>query len=261
MNIRRTLWSIGFLLMLCFSSYAGGQKETKTLSVTVFNAASTTDIIEEAAALFTSETGIEIITNPASSGTLAKQLEQGAEADLYISASGKWMKYTEDLDIVSRDTPFLKNHLVLIAPPDSSMETLSLGPDTPFCELCGTHLSMGDPAHVPAGRYAKEALETLGWYEEVEDKILPAPDVRSAMAVVELGEADLGIVYETDALKSGSVVLLSRFPDDSHSPISYFCALLENSSDEAARFYEFLLSDEAGEIFKKYGFSLSGGEA
>ncbi len=246
-------------ILVSLTVFASGAKDKKERSITVFNAASTTDIIEEAAAVFKDQTGVDILTNPASSGTLAKQLEQGAGADIYISASRKWMTYTQELGIVSEQKAFLQNRLVLIAAPESPLAPFSLNAHTDFTALCDGHLSMGDPAHVPAGRYAREALTNLGWYEAVEKMLLPAPDVRAALAVVELDEADLGIVYETDAIKSGKVKMLSRFPADSHSPITYFCALLKDASPEARQFYEFLLSGEASGIFESFGFSVSSG--
>jgi len=243
---------------------AGGQKESakpsaaETSPVVVFNAASTTDLVNDIADLFTEATGIAVESNPASSGTLAHQLEQGAEADVYISASKKWMDFTKDLGITEEVSPFVKNRLVLIAPLDSPMEPFELTGNTDFPAIFEGRLSMGDPAHVPAGKYAEDALKYYGWYDTLTDRIQHAADVRAALMVVELGETELGIVYETDAMKSQKVKIVSRFPEESHTPIEYFVAYMKESNAAGKQFYDFLFENEkVGELYKKYGFSVS----
>ena len=233
----------------------GGQESSPEL--TVFIAASTTDVISVIAASYEKDTGVVIKINPASSGTLAKQIEQGAPADVYISASAKWMKYIKELGVSEMESSFIMNRLVLIAPEDTALNEMEISENLNLPELFKGHFSMGDPAHVPAGKYAKEALEYYGWYETLGPQILPAADVRAALSVVELDEADLGVVYETDALKSGHVKVVSHFPEESHTPIEYFCSVLKESAPEAEAFYNYLLnSTEAKELYTKYGFSL-----
>lgn len=257
--MKRTLFTIILLSSALLSAFAGGDAETSSAEepaeITVFLAASTTDVLNDLTVFFQEKTGITINTNPASSGTLARQLEEGAEADVYISASKKWMDYTENLGIVLERRPFVRNRLVLIAPSDTSLSPFELNEETDFPSLFSGRLSMGDPAHVPAGKYAQGALTHYGWYEPLSDRILPAADVRAALAVVELGETELGIVYETDSMKSGDrIVMLSRFPEESHTPIKYFCSQL---TPEGRDFYEFLLSSEAADVFESYGFTPS----
>ncbi|WP_053228261.1 molybdate ABC transporter substrate-binding protein [Spirochaeta cellobiosiphila] len=251
---------VTIMFLACFSVFAGGSKEarteTQTKSIIVFNAASTTDIIEELAVLYQEKTGIEIKSNPASSGTLAKQMENGAEVDVYISASKKWMDYALSLDVMAESDSFVKNRLVLIAPENSEVSEVSLEKGTDFPSLFTGYLSMGDPEHVPAGKYALEALTNYNWYTQVKDRILPGADVRAALRVVELGEADFGIVYETDAKKSEDVKIVGYFPEDSHTPVTYFCGYLKDRSEAAKGFYTFLMESEAASaVYAKYGFS------
>ena len=229
-------------------------------SMTLFAAASTTDLVEEIGALFEQETGIEVKISPASSGTLARQIEQGAQADVYISASVKWMAYVDDLSLAAEFTPFIKNRLVLIAPSEGATEDFSeLDPDLDFPASFKGRLSLGDPAHVPAGQYAVDGLTYFGWYESLESRFLPGADVRAALAVVERGETERGIVYETDAAKSEKVTVVGRFPEDSHKAIEYYAALLRESTPAGEKFYRFLTeSEEVIPLYEKYGFTLTG---
>ena len=257
--MKKIITGILFIFICSGVLFSAGRYETDIPpqeSLTVFNAASTTDMITDLGRIFFEKTGIEIRSNPASSGTLAKQLEQGADADLYISASKKWMKYVQDLGLPAQSSSFVRNSLVLIAPASADRETVEISEDTDLPSLFSGRISIGDPAHVPAGAYAAEALEYYGWLDDLEDRIQPAADVRGALLVVEMGEAELGIVYKTDALKSGGVSVVGEFPAESHKQIEYFCAVLENAPPAAAEFYEFLLTgDEAAAVYRKYGFS------
>ncbi len=240
---------------VCLSA-AGSQESAPEKSITVFIAASTTDVISDIARSFTDETGIAVNINPASSGTLAKQIEQGAPADIYISASLSWMQYVEELGLTSASSPFLKNRLVLIAPLDSPLETIDIDASLDFPSVFSGMISMGDPAHVPAGKYAAESLAYYGWDKALENRILPGADVRAALSVVELGETELGIVYETDAKKSSQVKIVGSFPEVSHKSIVYACAVLTESSEEGKDLYTYLLESEtAKKLYTAYGFT------
>ncbi len=253
--MKKSLFSGVFILLISFL-YAGGASE-EPQPVTVYIAASTTDVINEIAELFTKQTGMAVKINPASSGTLAKQIGQGAPADIYISASKKWMDYVQELGVTSDVSPLVGNRLVLISPVDSALDSFSFDTNTGLPGFFSGYLSIGDPEHVPAGKYAKEALGYYGWYEELLTRILPGADVRAALSVVEFAEAEVGIVYETDAAKSDKVKIIGAFPSESHTPIAYYCALLKGGSSGGKDFYQFILDDpEAGSLFKKYGFTL-----
>lgn len=226
-------------------------------SVMIFAAASLTDVLSEIITLFENEYGISVQTNLASSGTLARQIEQGGNPDIYISASKKWADYIDSLGLFIRDykTEIAKNELVLISPFNRETTISEIDSSLDFTSLLGSErLSIGDPAHVPAGNYAKQSLEYFGWYERVSNKILPAKDVRSALMVVEMDEVPLGIVYGTDALKSEKVKIIATFPEQSHKPIVYIAGVC-NENTPAKDFYSFLISKDLMPVWNKYGFN------
>lgn len=223
-------------------------------SITIFAAASLADVIEEIANSFQSKYQIEIKTNLASSGTLARQIEQGAEPDLYISANQAWIDHVVKQRFIQEDAYAIvaQNELVLVAPEATTLEVnrIDSSMDLPTL-LAEERLSIGDPAHVPAGIYAQQALSYFGWYDKLQ--ILPARDVRTALMIVELGEAPLGIVYRTDALKSKKVSMLQSFPSESHAPIVYVAGLC-SKREIAKKFYQFLQSEEARLIWIRHNF-------
>ncbi len=247
------------LLIIALSACGGKQKgktNAETQSITVYAAASLTDVLSEIVDSFEVKTGTKVITNMASSGTLARQIEQGEIPDVYLSASKKWGDYVDSLGHKCKDYKKIiaRNDLVLIAPADSKLEALQIDSTLNIPTLLGDwRLSMGDPLHVPAGKYAKQALSYYGWYAGLTNKILPAKDVRSALMVVEMGEAPLGIVYRTDAQKSKKVKVIATFPQESHKPIAYV-ALVCQEGDVAIDFYSYLNSEAMQGIWTKYGF-------
>ncbi len=223
----------------------------------VFAAASLSDVLSEIVDSFEVNYNIKVLTNMASSGTLARQIEQGGTPDLYISASKKWGDYVDSLGcfVAGFKSDIAYNQLVLIAPNNSDKEVTAIDSSLNFKILLGEgRLSIGDPAHVPAGMYARQSLEYYGWYHQLTGKVLPAKDVRSALMVVEMEEAPLGIVYRTDAQKSSEVKILHSFPEKSHKPIVYVAGVCTNY-DEAKAFYTYLSSNEMKTIWEKYGFT------
>ncbi len=227
------------------------------ITMMVFAAASLTDVLSELIDSFKVGHQVRINTNMASSGTLARQIEQGGTPDLFISASKKWADYVDSIGFVVK--PYKEviahNDLVLIAPNDSKLETVKVDSSMNIMPVLGSNrLSMGDPAHVPAGQYARQALEYFGLYQKLTGKLLPAKDVRSALMVVELGESPLGIVYRTDAQKSAKVKIVGVFPDRSHKPIVYVSTICKES-ELSKEFYDYLKSDKAKPVWAKYGFN------
>lgn len=225
----------------------------------VFAAASTTNAVTDAAHLF-SERGLgEIKTSFASSSTLAKQIERGAPAGVFISANPKWMDFLEQKGLIQSGTRFnfLGNRVVLIASLDSTL-TIEIGPGFPLALLLGRdRLAMGDPEHVPAGIYGKQALQGLGVWESVSPRVAPTRDVRAALTLVERGETSMGIVYATDAAISKKVKVLGVFPESSHHPITYPVALISgNHNPLATAFLELLRSPEGASVFVRYGFTV-----
>jgi molybdate transport system substrate-binding protein len=228
------------------------------LKVTVFAAASTTNAVNEAGQLFESREKVKFIASFAAASTLAKQIEQGAPADIFVSANTEWMDYLDTRKMLEPGTrfDFLKNILVLIAPVESTLNHIDLVSGQDLGKYLGDgRLSTGDPDHVPVGKYAMEALINLSMWKGVESKIARAKDVRAGLALVERGEAPLGIVYASDAKISDRVKVVGVFPEESHKPITFSVAIIAGRKTGAAiKFIEMLKSPEAKNIFTKYGF-------
>ncbi len=228
-------------------------------TVTVFAAASTAGAVAEVAALFEDLGWGRAVASFAASSTLARQIANGAPADIYISASPEWMDYLAGeaaIEAASR-RDLLANRLVLIAPADSDL-ALDIGPAFPLPEKLGDGwLAMGDPDHVPAGIYAKAALTRLGVWPGVARRVARTQDVRAALALVERGEAAAGLVYATDAAISDRVRVVAAFPASSHPPITYPTAIVAGRGrPEVRRFFDFLASPEAAAVFARHGFTV-----
>lgn len=233
----------------------------KAASLTVFAAASTTDIMQQLAQEYEKQKGISVRLNLASSGKLARQIESGAPADVFISASMRWMEYLKTKDLVQSDQVLLKNRLVLIVNKQMLSEDLQKQGISALSTYPG-RVAMSDPEFVPAGMYAKDALQELGLYEGIQKQLLLGQSVRATLSVVELGEAALGIVYQTDALASDKVQVLADFPEQSYRPIVYPCGILKNEAGEstelAADFVRFISeSDFALQLYPQKGFMLA----
>ncbi len=227
--------------------------------VTVFAAASLTNALNEISSLYQKETKNEVVASYASSSTLARQIEQGAPANLFISADQQWMDYAIDKKQIVENTRYtlLGNELVLIAPKDSKLDKVEINKQTDWKKLIGDkRLAVGDPDHVPVGIYAKESLEYLGAWDTISPLLARTNNVRSGMALVERDEAPLGIVYGSDAVASDKVKVVGIFPIDSHKAVEYPMAIVKDQDNKATRqFYDYLKTPQAAEIFKQYGFT------
>jgi molybdate transport system substrate-binding protein len=229
-------------------------------NVVVFAAASLKNALDEIAATWSKDTGkpapkISYAASPA----LAKQMEQGAPADMFISADLDWMNYVADKNLIKPDSRFnlLGNKIVVIAPKDSKTTTLALKGADLTAALAGGKLSMANVDSVPAGKYGKAALEKLGAWGNVKDSIAQAENVRAALLLVARGEAPLGIVYSTDAASEPNVKTVATFPEDSYPPIIYPAALTKDSTNaDAKAFLDFLRSAKARASFEKQGFTV-----
>lgn len=231
--------------------------------VLVFAAASTTNALTEIGRLAEKEGVGRMVASFASSSTLAKQIDNGAPADIYVSANVRWMDYLAGKNAIDRPSriDLIGNVLVLIAPkgsrPAKTPPAGTIGNDYPLAAgLAGGRLAVGNPDHVPAGLYAKQALTSLGLWPQVADKLAPAANVRAALALVGRGEAGAGIVYATDAaIVAGKVAVIGAFPDSSHKPIIYPAAILAGRDrEEVRRVFAFLASAKAAAVFARYGF-------
>ena len=242
------------LAAICWSGARAAESGAKPL--TILGAASLTSVLGELGGEFTKSHGIPVRFSFAASSTLARQIESGARADLFVSADQEWMDYLEQRGLVQKATrhDLLGNRLALIAPADSTVELKIERGFALASALGGGRLSTGDPDNVPVGRYARSALMSLGVWNDVADRLVRAEDVRTALAFVARGEAPLGIVYETDARVEKKVRVVGVFPADSHPRITYPMALTAEAGPDAARFAEFLKSDASRAVFERYGF-------
>jgi molybdate transport system substrate-binding protein len=246
---------LGALLACALPGYAADAPA----AVIVFGAASLSNALQDIGAQYQKETGHEVNFSFAASSVLARQIEAGTRADVFFSADEDWMNYLEArklTDSASRHD-VLMNRLVLIAPASSDIR-LKIAPHFALAKALGDgRLATGDPASVPVGRYARDALTKLGVWDEVAGRIVPAEDVRAALAFVARGETPLGIVYRTDALVEKRVRIVDTFPPDSHAPITYPAALVATAKPGAAEFLTYLRSAQARAVFTRYGFETS----
>jgi molybdate transport system substrate-binding protein len=238
-------------LLITFSAIADEK-------LTVFAAASLTNALTEVDAQYEKVTGIKVIHSFAASSALAKQIENGAPADVYISADLKWMNYLQDKSLINKSTRknLLGNALVLIAPKGKSFE-VNFDNNFDLSKAFDGRLCTGDVESVPIGIYAKEALANLGWWKDIKSRIVGTQDVRGALAFVERGECLAGIVYETDAKVSSKVDLIGVFPETSHSPVVYPIATIASSKNMTQSYLTYLQSPDALNVFKKYGFNVN----
>jgi len=242
-------------LMIAASLPATAQQK----SLTVFAAASLKNALDDINAAYTAKSGFKVAASYAASSALAKQLEQGAPADMFASADIEWMEYATQKKSIKGGTrvDLLGNKLVLIAPKDSDISTVQIGPGFDLAGLAGDgRIATGDVASVPVGKYAKAALEKLGSWNAAQGKFAMAENVRAALILVARKEAVLGIVYETDAKVEPGVKIVAAFPQDAYPPVIYPFALTATAKPETADYLAFVRSAASKTIFEKYGFTV-----
>ena len=223
----------------------------------IFSAMSLTDALTEVSQHFGAVRNVKVYCNFAGSATLQRQIEKGAPADVFISASPKQIDVLQQKGLIDKESrrAILNNRLVLVAPLNTALAMTDVGM---LAQDAIRRIAIGEPHSVPAGIYGKEALTHLELWDAIQPKLIPTTDVRSALAYVEYGEVDVGIVYQTDARLSRKVKVVYQFPRSSHSPIVYPAATLRNTGHKvlAQEFLEYLQTAEVAAIFQKYGFSV-----
>ena len=258
MRVLGILTAAALLTMAPFHAAPRAQTTAASADVIVFAAASLKTALDELAAPIQKATGVAIKPSYAATSALARQIEQGAPADLFISADLEWMDYVDARGLIRKDTRInlLTNRLVLIAPKARPV-TLKIAPQFALAAALGANgrLAIADPAAVPAGKYAQAALTSLGVWPSVSAKLAPSENVRAALLFVSRGEAPLGIVYKSDAVADSGVVVVDTFPESSHPPIVYPVAVTKNAKPAAARVLAFLQTPPARAVFDKNGFT------
>jgi molybdate transport system substrate-binding protein len=228
-------------------------------SILVFAAASLKNALDEVDTAFSKQTGIKVVASYDASSALMKQIEQGAPADVFVSADQQWMEYGSQKRLIDQSTRInlLGNKLVLIASKDSNVSDVTIAPGLDLAKLAGAgRIATGDVRAVPVGLYAKAALHKLGLWDSVEPKLAMVGNVRAALVLVARGEAPLGIVYATDAKVEPAVKVVGVFPDDSHEPIVYPAAATFTATPAARDYLVFLRSAAARSIFEGFGCSV-----
>ena len=246
-----------FLLVLCLLL---APLAARAQQLTVFAAASLTDAFKDVSAEWTKAGHQPLRMSFGASSTLARQIEQGAPANVFASADKKWMDYLADKQLIVADTrkDLLGNDLVLVVPANKPQH-VAIGPGFDLLAMLGPsgRVATGDPAHVPVGIYAEQALKKLGLWNAVAPRLARADDVRSALLLVERGEAPVGIVYATDAAASKAVMVAGTFPASSHDPVAYpFAVVKSGDTPEARALMTFLSGPEARAIFVQRGFKV-----
>src|SRR5215471_15752893 len=257
-NLRASLIILGVVALTtvvwqCGRLFGVGATTAQDKTVTVFAAASLTNALDDVDTAFTKQSGIKVVVSYGASSALAKQIEQGAPADVFASADLQWMDYCVRNKADTR-VNLLGNELVLIAAKDAKIDHVTIEPGFDLAKLAGDgRVATGDVREVPVGLYAKAALEWLGAWAAVEPKMVMAGNVRLALSLVARGEAPLGIVYETDAKIEPAVKVIGVFPDNTDDPIIYPVALTANAKSDAVQYLSFLRTQTAKSVFEKYG--------
>ena len=239
------------LTLLLFLS-AAARAET----ITVFAAASLKEALDAVAHTYEARSANKVVVSYAGSNALARQIENGAPADLFLSADTDWLDYVDKKGLVAPDTrrDLLSNDLVLVAPADSRVKLgLVLGVDVAGV-LGNKRIALANPDAVPAGKYARAAFTKLGAWDGIKDKVAAADNVRAALLLVSRGEAPLGVVYRTDAMADKGVRIVDAFPESSHPPIVYPLVRLKRANAAAADFAKYLETPEARGLFERFGF-------
>ena len=251
--LKRSLLALVFVL---FSLPTLAQQQ----KLTVFAAASMTNVLQDIAAEYKKQQAdSDIVFSFASSSVLARQIDEGAPADIFISANLKWADFLQEKGKIITDSRKIiaGNKLVMIAPKSAGEMKFDLSNSQWIDYLGKNFLSVGDPEHVPAGQYAKAALIKLNQWDKVEKQLARSANVRAALTLVERGESPLGIVYATDSAASDKVQIVGAFPDDSYEAVEYPAAIVTGHDSQTARDFMAFLGSETGKaILQKYGFSV-----
>ena len=259
MKLCPLLRSFSALLLIAVSLAPTAARAQDDAGLTVFAAASLKEALDEAAAAYRKQTGVPVRVSYAASSALARQIEQGAPADVFFSADLEWMDYLQKrnrLDVATRRS-LLGNRLVLIAPRASKAQVDLKRPATLLAALGDGRLAVGQTRTVPAGKYAKASLESLSLWNGVRPRLAESESVRAALMLVARGETPLGIVYASDAKAEPGVRVVATFPEDSHPPIVYPVAALRGArAAQAPRFVQWLASPDADALFTKRGFAV-----
>lgn len=252
MRIKKLLF---FLTVIFLFLTTCKDKRTES-ALTVFAAAGASAPIQEIVSNYSKSNDLKIELNIASSGVLARQIQNGAQTSFFISANKEWMDYLTEMLII-RDSSIHKlarNKLVIIRAKESTDFIIDFKANFNILNIVPNKIAIGDPNYVPAGKYAEQVLKNLTWDKFLDGKILLSKDVVSVLKYVEMGECDWGIVYKSTALQSENVLIVSEIPSFLYSPVVFYISKLNNENEHARIFYDYLFSEQSKRIFEKHGF-------
>ena len=244
------------------ASIAGRNDTSPAKPLLLFAAAGTRGPSEILCEGFEKTTGIRVERSYASSGTLARQIAEGAAPDVFVSANRQWIDFLLDKKLLKADSVrrFAGNALVVAAPKNAPSASFSFTPEFDIRSAIKEKIAAGDPAYVPVGKYADQVFAKLGWKEKLKDKLVLAKDVSAVLRYVELGECDFGIVYRSEALQSDKVTVVAEIPESLHKPIEFFVADLAARSPDGQKLSKAFVSDAGAEAFASLGFTRLSGE-
>lgn len=243
------------LVLVFFLSACVDQKKKNDNSIAIFGALATMIPINEISDSFNLTNTIHIDRNYSASGNLARQIANGAKADIFISADIEWIDYLKNKSILI-DTSIFKlaqNKLVIICHKNKAVN-IDFTHEFDIKSIIQDKIAIGDPLYVPAGKYAKQVFDSLGWYDKIQDKIVLTKDVSSVLHLVELDECDWGIVYYSEAIKSNDVNIVAYVPEQLHNPISFYMVLIKGFNSESKLLFDYLKQQQATKILTKHGF-------
>lgn len=247
-------YHILFLLPILIFTIACKNKLNQ--EVKIYAAAGTMQPVSEISKNLENTNNTNTLLNFAASGALARQINTGAEADIFISANKQWIDYLSEKKLIRKETiaEIAHNRLVIITNVNNNDITINFTNNFDIKSIIKDKISIGDPQYVPVGKYAKQALDSLNWYDKIQNNIILAKDVNSVLHYVELNECDWGIVYQSEAIKSNKVKIITEIPPSLHSPIVFYITTL-NAYDKTLDTYNYFLSEQSIEIFNKFGFT------
>ena len=246
-------------LSLIISCKGDADKKHKINTISVFAAAGTYSSSNDICKAFTEKNKIAIETNFASSGTLARQISNGAETDIYISANKQWIDYLNNQKILTDSSIDILAHnkLVFICPATNENLNINFTKDFDIASTIKNKIAIGNPEYVPVGKYAKQMFDSLGWYEPLKEQMLLTKDVISVVNYVQLGECDWGIVYYSQAIHAKNIRIVCDIPEGLYDPVIFYISMLKEASESSYLLYDFFKSEETKEVLINNGFTIN----
>ena len=245
-----------FILAGCNGNKTYKTDENKDLSVSIYAAAGTRKVTEEICDLYEKNSHNKVIRNYASSGTLARQIASGADADVFVSANKQWIDYLVSKNLLNENSihKIAGNSLAVIAPANSKIAVPRFSKDFTISSIPSHKIAIGDPSYVPVGKYTKMVFDSLEWFEALKHQMVMAKDVSSVLRYVELGECDWGVVYYSEAIQSEKVKIIAEIPDSLHKPIVFYVACMKEQNPAGIELSTLFTRSTGQLVFEKYGF-------